>query len=87
MSTSINISLPAPMKKWVEEQAVKKGYGTTDAFFLEMLRREKELEARERVDDLLTEALSNGKPTPLTREDWEDIRKKGRELAKERQRK
>ena len=83
----MNISLPAPMKRWVEEQAAKKGYGTTDAFVLEMLRREREFEARQRIDDLLSEAIATGKPTPMTRGDWERIRMKGRELAKERRRK
>jgi antitoxin ParD1/3/4 len=87
MSTSMNISLPAPMKRWVEQQAVKKGFGTTDAFFLEMLRKEKEMAVREHVDDLLSEALANGKPTPTTSASWERMRTKGRELAKERRRK
>jgi len=75
------------MKRWVVKQAAKKGFDTTDAFVLEMLRKEKELALRERVDDLLSEAISNGKPTPMTRASWERIRMKGRELAKERRRK
>ena len=87
MSTSINISLPAPMKKWAEKEAIKSGYRTTDAFFLEMLRREKKARAIDRVDDLLEEAMAEGEPTPMTRADWDRIRAKGRALVKARRRK
>jgi antitoxin ParD1/3/4 len=87
MSTSINISLPAPMKKWAEQEAVKRGYGTTDAFFVEMLRREKKARTIDRIDDLLEEAMSEGEPTPMTRADWDRIRARGRALVKARRRK
>ncbi len=87
MSTNINISLPSPMKKWIDKQVASKGYETTDAFFLEMLRREKALAVRERIDDLLTEAISSGQPAPMTPKDWDRIRANGLKRARERQRK
>jgi uncharacterized protein YoaH (UPF0181 family) len=87
MSTKMNISLPAPMKKWVERHAAAKGYETTDAFMLEMLRREKAAAARERIDDLLSEAISSGEPRSMTTKDWDRIRAAGLKRARGRQRK
>jgi transcriptional regulator with XRE-family HTH domain len=40
-----------------------------------------------RGDDLLTEAISTGKPTPMTSTDWQRIRANGRRLARERRKK
>lgn len=74
------------MKKWVESQAAKRGFDT-NAYFLDILMREKEIDVRERIDQILMEALSSGEPTPVTNETWERIRSNGRKLAKERRRK
>jgi antitoxin ParD1/3/4 len=87
MNSEMNISLPAPMKKWVEQQVAKKGYGTADAFFQEMVQRERALEARERIDDLLSEAISEGEATAMTPKDWDRIRGAGMKLARGRRRK
>jgi len=87
MTTPLHINLPASMKKWAEDQAVERGYSTTDAFFLEMLRKEKELAAREKVDRILLGAIHSGEPTPVDRADWDRIRAMCRESAKVRRRK
>ena len=83
----MNVSLPSPLKKWVERQVAKKGYGTADEFVVEMLRREQALEARERIDALLIEALDSGESTPMTEKDWERIRVAGRRRFHARQKK
>lgn len=81
MRASLNISLPQPLKKWVEKQTKEKGFSTTSEFVRDMIRREKAQEARRRVDNLLLEAMENGEPTPMTAQDWQDIRREGRKLA------
>jgi hypothetical protein len=78
MASTLNISLPPSLKKWVDKQAIQQGYETADAFVLEIVRREKALAARERVDALLAEAMSTGAPTPVTKETWARIRTNGR---------
>jgi antitoxin ParD1/3/4 len=87
MNTTMSISLPEPLKKWIDQQVSAKGYATADAFLLEMLRREKALEARDKVDEILEQALSEGPPTPMTKADWAEIRNRGAKLARERRRK
>ena len=74
----MNISLPRHLKKWVERQVVEKGFGTADELVLDMLRREKVRETRQRIDDRLLAALDSGESTPMTGKDWERIRAAGR---------
>jgi antitoxin ParD1/3/4 len=85
MDSTMNISLPEPLKKWVERQVAKKGYGTADEFVVEMLRREQAQEAREQVDALLIAALGSGGSTPMTEKDWERIHVAGRRRFHARQ--
>ena len=82
----MNITLPAGMKKWAQDQAAKRGFDI-DSFFLELLRREKNTDAHERVEQMLVDGINSGESTPVTPATWERIRAKGRKLAKERRRK
>jgi antitoxin ParD1/3/4 len=78
MESTMNISLPSPLKKWVERQVAKRGFGTADEFVIDMLRREQAHEAREKIDALLVEAIDSGESSPMTEGDWEKIREAGR---------
>jgi antitoxin ParD1/3/4 len=78
MRATMNISLPRPLKRWVEDQISGGGYSTASEFVREVLRRE---QARARVDARLLEALDSGPATPMTRQDWQRIRRKGLKLA------
>ena len=80
--TNTNISLPTPLKHWVEEQVQKKGYSTASEFVPDMLRRQHEQEVRSRVDEQMTEGLNSGPSTPMTKEDWQRIRSEGTKLAR-----
>jgi antitoxin ParD1/3/4 len=70
----MNISLPATLKSWVEDQVEQKGYSTASEYIRDVLRRE---QARDQVDARLTEALSSGPSTPMTRRDWQRIEAEG----------
>ena len=48
---------------------------------------EKALEAREQIDQILLDAMSQGKPTPMTRANWNRIRATGLKQAQERRKK
>ncbi|HUO10790.1 MAG TPA: type II toxin-antitoxin system ParD family antitoxin [Phycisphaerae bacterium] len=87
MANKFNISIPSPLKKWVDKQAAEKGYGTADKFVLEVLQREQALEQREKIDARLIEAIESGPSTPMTAIEWERIRAAGRRRARERRRK
>ena len=87
MAKEMKISLPDPLGKWVKGQVEKKGYGSPDQFVAELLRREKALEARERIDALLLESLDSGPSTPMTAKDWQELREIGKRRFLERRKK
>jgi antitoxin ParD1/3/4 len=83
MRAALNISVPPDMRTWVEEQVKRRGYGTASEFVRHVLRREQQRELRGDIDQNLLEALDSGEPTPMTKKDWDDIRREGRRrLAK-----
>lgn len=48
----MNISLPAPLKSFVDKQVANRGYGTSSAYVRELIRRDQE---RQHVRSLLLE--------------------------------
>ena len=82
MRTNMNISLPAPLKSWVEEQVNKMGYSTASEFVRDVLRQRREQELREHVDQQLIAGLDSGPSTPMTKKDWQRIRSEGAKLAR-----
>lgn len=71
---SINISLPDVMRTYVEEQVASGGYSTVSEYFRELVRQDQKRKAEERLQTLLLEGLNSGTATPLTDQDWDDIR-------------
>ena len=88
MRASINVSLPQPMKQWVEAQVAAGGFGTASEYFRHLLRAEQQRLLREQIDRTLHESLDSGPSTPMTAEDWQRIRREGRKriAAKKRKR-
>jgi antitoxin ParD1/3/4 len=83
----MNISLPAPLKSWVEQQVEQRGYSTASEFVRDVLRREQEQALRAAVDARLLEAIDSGKSTPMTSKDWDRIRTEGLKRARTRRKK
>lgn len=73
--TSVNISLPTNQRQYVERKVSRGGYSTVSEYFRELLRQDEQREAEARLDSLLLQAMESGEPTPMTRKDWDDIRK------------
>ncbi|MDZ4875320.1 MAG: hypothetical protein CLLPBCKN_004716 [Chroococcidiopsis cubana SAG 39.79] len=76
---SINISLPDAMRAYVEEQVANGSYSTISEYFRELVRQDRERKAQERLEALLLEGLASGQETPITAQDWQDIRQAVRE--------
>ncbi len=71
---SINISLPDMMRAYVEEQVADGCYSTISEYFRELVRQDQKRKAKEHLETLLLEGLNSGSATPLTEQDWDDIR-------------
>ncbi len=74
MRSSMNISLPAGMRAWVEGQVAKGGYGSVSEFVRELVRAAQKRQVREEIDAKLVAALESGAATPMTEKDWEELR-------------
>lgn len=74
--TPLNISLPEPLRAFVDSQVAEGRYASPDEYIQQLIREDAKRKTREKVDALLIEGLSSGEPVPVTPEYWE---------AKERQ--
>ncbi len=54
---TMNVSLPDPLKQFVEEQVSERGYGTSSEFVRELIRRE---QARQQLRAMIVEGMSSG---------------------------
>jgi antitoxin ParD1/3/4 len=82
----MNISLPDSMKAFVEEQAAKTGFDTVSEYLRFLIREVQERETqRQEIRGKLLEAVQSGPATPLTKQDWEGIRREVHRRHAERQ--
>ncbi len=72
--SSVNISLPETLKVYVDEQVARGGYGTVSEFFHDLIRQEQKRRAKEALEALLLEGLESGASTPMSTQEWEDVR-------------
>ena len=81
---SMNISLPDPLKQFVDGQIAKGRYSSVSEYVRELIRADEKLKAREQLESLLLEGLASEEST-FTSADWKAIRKEA--LAKVEERK
>jgi len=77
---TMNISLPDPLKDYIEERVVNGGYSTTSEYFRELVREDQKRKAQERLEALLLEGLDSPS-APMTAQDWQDVRQAVKERA------
>ena len=87
--TSINISLPVPMRAWVEEAMARSGYGNLSEYMRHLIREDQRRESDAETERRLIEAMASPME-PMTEEQWAEIRRtvarRRREAPKPRKR-
>jgi antitoxin ParD1/3/4 len=76
---SMNISLPDPLKQFVDGQIAQGRYSSASEYVRELIRADEKRKAEEQLEAKLLEGL-NSTESELTPADWRAIRKEG--LAK-----
>ena len=71
---SMNISLPEPLKQFVDGQIAAGRYSSASEYVRELIRADEKRKAEERLETLLLEGLQ-GEESELTAADWKAIRK------------
>ena len=82
---SMNISLPEPLKDFVDDQIATGRYSSASEYVRELIREDEKRKATERLEGLLLEGLT-GEETELTRADWSAIREEALAQVKARKR-
>ena len=77
----MNLSLPADLKEWVDEQVKDGGYGTASEYLRDILRRARDRKQRRQIDAMLVEAVEAGATVAMDDADWSAIRKSARAAA------
>lgn len=78
---TMNISLPDPMKEFVEAQAQKEGFGTVSEYLRSIIREVQKREAKQALEGKLNEGLQSDLAAPLTPSEWDAIEREGLALA------
>ena len=71
---SMNISLPEPLKEFVDHQIAEGRYSSVSEYIRELIRSDEKRKAEERLTSLLLEGLES-EESELVPSDFEDIRK------------
>jgi antitoxin ParD1/3/4 len=72
---TMNISLPDQLKDFVDQQVSSGGYSSVSEYVRALIRDDERRKAQEKLEALLTEGIQSGKPTGMTRQDWDDVRR------------
>jgi antitoxin ParD1/3/4 len=72
--TSLNISLPEPLREWIETQVKRGRYGNASEYLRDLIRRDQERQAQDRLEDILLEGIKSGPVSYLTKRDWAELR-------------
>jgi antitoxin ParD1/3/4 len=80
---TMNISLPDPLKDFVDGQITSGRYSSVSEYVRELIRQDEKRKAEERFETMLLEGLASPE-TALTRRDFADIRKEALSLLKAR---
>ncbi len=73
--TTLNISLPDVLREFVEERVKGGDYDTASDYFRDLVHDDQQRKAQQHLDALLQEGLDSGPSTPMTPQDWDDIRR------------
>jgi antitoxin ParD1/3/4 len=81
---TMNISLPDPLKEFVDDQIAGGRYSSVSEYIRELIREDEKRKAQERLEALLLEGLES-EASELTRQDFDEIRKEAQAQLKRRQ--
>ena len=76
MPATMNISLPEPLKKFVDSQVKDGGYSGVSDYVRELIRDDQQRVAAEQLRTLIAEGLASGAPVAADKKYWAAKRKK-----------
>ena len=71
---TLTIKLSDAHREFVEAQTATRGFKSVSAYIDALLREERRRQAEEKLLQLVKEAEESGPATPMTREDWDELK-------------
>lgn len=71
---TMNISLPEPLKEFVDLRVQEQGYSTSSEYIRELIRNDQNRRAEQRVTALILKGLESGPPIPGDEAYWSNKR-------------
>ncbi len=75
---TLKISLPRELKSFVDEQRTTGSHKSPSAYFADLVQAERRRVAEQKLIKLMQEADESGSATPMTEQDWKDLRSRVR---------
>jgi antitoxin ParD1/3/4 len=73
--TSLNVSLPKPLKDYVATHVQRGGYSTPSEYVRALIREEQRREGKARMESLLLEGIGSGEPIEVDKTYWKKKRR------------
>jgi antitoxin ParD1/3/4 len=86
-ASTMSVSLPAELKKHVQERVKQEHYGTPSDYIRSLIREDLKRGEQERLEAMLLEGLASGEARPMTKKDWQELRAEVRRRIMEQRRK
>jgi len=81
---TMNISLPDPMKQFVEEQVNAGGYSAVSEYVRDLVRADQKSKAKDQLEETVLDALNSGDAIQVTPQMWNELRQHLRARAGKR---
>lgn len=79
---TVTISMPQSLRKFVDTQMKRKGFGNVSEYFRALVREQQTKEADSQLEALLLEGLESGEDIKVTPEFWKDLKTEAAALLK-----
>ncbi|WP_231636795.1 MULTISPECIES: type II toxin-antitoxin system ParD family antitoxin [Planktothricoides] len=70
----MNVSVPEPMRDYIEQQVKTGGYGSVSEYIRDLIRQDQKRKAQEHLENLLLQGIDSGEATNMSDRDWVEIR-------------
>lgn len=74
MKETMSISLPAPVREFVEARVAEGEYGTASEYVHDLICEDQKRRAEKKLEELLLEGLDSGPAVEVTAEWWVEFR-------------
>jgi len=81
---TMNIALSPKLREFVQREVKRRGYSSVSEYMRELIRGELERQELARLEAEIIKGIESGPSTPMTKQDWQEIRTEVRRRSAER---